>query len=191
MQFERAESIQKIVIVARQSDILLVQDIVKEFNISKASDIVCGGDTRCKSVLCGLKLAPLDSLVAIHDGVRPFVSPTLIDKTILCAKKHGACIPGVVPKDTVKAINDNMSVKETPKRSDLRLIQTPQVFLCADILAAYLEAEKTGFDATDDSSVAEVFGLDIFVTDGEYTNIKITTPEDISVAEAILKQINL
>ncbi len=183
--FASAKAIGKIIIVTRQEDILTVNDLVREFNIKKVSSIVPGGKTRGESVMCGLECADNDSLIAVHDGARPFVTAGLIDKTVEIAAKFGAAAPGVVPKDTVKITNADEVVDATPERSTLRLIQTPQVFRCDELKLAYIQAKEAGFDGTDDCSVMERMGVKIHISPGEYTNIKVTTPEDLPVAEAI------
>lgn len=183
--FALAKSIDKIIVVTRQEDILTVNDLVREFNIKKVSDIVPGGKTRSASVMCGLECADNDSLVAVHDGARPFVTTELIDKTIALAGKSGAAAPGVIPKDTVKVTSADSIVEDTPVRNTLRLIQTPQVFRCDALKLAYIQAKEAGFEGTDDCSVMERMGIKIYISPGEYTNIKVTTPEDLPIAEAI------
>lgn len=184
-KFSSAETIDSIIIVTRQDCILTVSDIVKEFGISKVRAIIPGGETRQKSVSCGLAVADKDSYVAVHDGARPFISVEKINELVKAAYEFGAVAPGVVPKDTVKSVSADNTVYETIDRDTLRLIQTPQVFP-ADILEnAYLHAETSGFVGTDDCSLAEFFGVPVHIIDGEYTNIKVTTPEDLPVAEAI------
>jgi len=183
--FASAKAIDKIIIVTRQEDILTVNDLVREFDIKKVSDIVPGGETRSDSVMCGLECADNNALVAVHDGARPFVTTELINKTVELAGKFGAAAPGVVPKDTVKVTNSDNIVEDTPERNTLRLIQTPQVFRCDELKLAYLRAKESGFEGTDDCSVMERMGAKIHISVGEYTNIKVTTPEDLPIAEAI------
>lgn len=186
MAFERVERIEKIVVVTKSDLILTVSDMVREFGISKVCEIVPGGATRQKSVMEGLKQISGYPLTAIHDGARPFVSEMLINKALDMAEEFGAAAPGVVPKDTIKMIDSQSVVASTPDRDTLRLIQTPQVFKTELIRSAYEYAEKNGIEGTDDCSLAELYGAKIKITDGEYTNIKITTPEDIALAETIL-----
>ncbi len=183
--FDNADCISNIIVVARQEDILLVNDLVREFDISKIKAIVPGGKTREQSVMNGLEQIKNDDFVAVHDGARPFVSTTLIERLINDAYKHGASAPGVVPKDTVKVADDLDFVSETPKRETLRLIQTPQVFRADELRLAYICAQESGFEGTDDCSIVENMGTSVHLTQGEYTNIKVTTPEDLPIAEAI------
>lgn len=184
MKFENIECVGEIIVVAKRESLEEAWGIVESFKISKVKEVVPGGKTRAKSVVCGLKRVGNFPIVMIHDGARPFVSERLIEETVLAAAEFGAAAPGVIPKDTVKEISSSNSVIKTPKRDMLRLIQTPQTFEKQLIVAAYENAEKNGFEGTDDCSVAEFAGADIKITDGEYTNIKITTPADIPIAEA-------
>ncbi|MDO4744177.1 MAG: 2-C-methyl-D-erythritol 4-phosphate cytidylyltransferase [Clostridia bacterium] len=185
MSFDMAKSIDSVIIVTKPENILTINDLVREFNIAKVKTIVPGGKTRQESVMCGLKHINTDCFVAVHDGARPFVTPELIDNVVLAAYHHGAAAPGIVPKDTVKVANAESLITETPDRNTLRLIQTPQVFRANELKLAYIRAEESGFLSTDDCSVIERMGIKIYITEGEYTNIKVTTPEDLPVAEAI------
>lgn len=185
LKFDHSCSIDSIIIVTKADCILTVWDIVREFGISKVTDVIPGGKTRGDSVKCGLQLVPNNKLVAIHDGARPFVSSDKIDELVLMADSFGASAPGVVPKDTVKHISQDGNIEETLNREVLRLIQTPQVFRSEEIKLAYIRADESGFTGTDDCSVAENAGFTVHIAEGEYTNIKVTTPEDIPVAEAI------
>lgn len=184
-KFQAAQTIDSIIIVTKAESILTVWELVREFGFSKVKDIVPGGSTRQESVSCGLALSDTDKLVAIHDGARPFVSSEKIDELVLLAEKYGSAAPGVIPKDTVKSVTDTGCVSETIDRNNLRLIQTPQVFHSDQLKLAFLRAEEAGFEGTDDCSIAEFAGFQIHITDGEYTNIKVTTPEDLPIAEAI------
>lgn len=189
-QFQSAETIDEIIIVTRSEDILTASDIVREFGITKAKNIIPGGETRQDSVKCGLSAVTAHSIVAIHDGARPFVSVDKINELIHTAEACEAAAPGVPVKDTVKVVDENGIVIRTPDRSSLRLIQTPQVFKTELIKHAYALAEKDGFTGTDDCSVAEYAQIPVKLIEGEYTNIKITTPEDLPVAIAILETQN-
>lgn len=184
-KFDNAKTISNIIVVTRSEDILTVQDMVKEFKIKKVSDIIPGGNTRQESVHNGLKMIDNQSLVAIHDGARPFVSSQLIDNLVETANLFDAAAPGIVPKDTVKIVNSDNTVCDTPERNTLRLIQTPQVFKSDILKLSYIKAEESGFWGTDDCSVVENFGFTVKITDGESTNIKITTFDDLPAAEAI------
>lgn len=190
LQFSKAESIDEVFVVTKPESILTVGDMVREFGISKVSHIIPGGKTRQDSVCCGLSYVENDRLVAVHDGARPFISVEKIDELIAAAQEYGAAAPGVIPKDTVKAVNPDNTIKDTIDRNTLRLIQTPQVFYADELKLAYERARTAGFVCTDDCSVAEHSGINIRIIDGEYTNIKVTTPEDIPTAEAIYRFLN-
>lgn len=189
-QFSKAESIDSVIVVTKPENILTISDMVREFGISKVTDIIPGGETRQDSVCCGLSYVENDRIVAIHDGARPFISVEKIDELVTTAYKFGAAAPGVIPKDTVKVANQDNTIAETIDRNTLRLIQTPQVFHADELKLAYERAKSSGFIGTDDCSVAENSGINIRIVDGEYTNIKVTTPEDLPLAEAIYGFLN-
>lgn len=184
-KFQDSGKIDSIIVVTKAENIPLVNDLIHEFGFTKVTNVVAGGKMRKDSVNAGLSLVENGKVVAIHDGARPFVSTKLIDELVSAAYEFGAAAPGVVPKDTVKTVSPDNSVLETPDRQTLRLIQTPQVFFSDDLKLAYIRAEEAGFVGTDDCSVAENMGISIHITSGEYTNIKVTTPDDIPIAEAI------
>ena len=190
MRFEKAQSIDKIIIVTKPENIITVNDMVRDFDISKIKAIVPGGDTRAESVMCGLKHIENGSMVAVHDGARPFVTPEKIDELVSLATSHDAVALGTVPKDTVKSVNQNDMVLETPDRSMLRMIQTPQGFKAAEVQLAYIRGAKQSFNGTDDCSYMENMGISVYIAEGEYTNIKVTTPEDLPIAEAIAKYLS-
>ncbi len=184
-KFDNSDSIDNVIIVTKPENISTVWDMIREFGIHKVTDIVPGGETRQQSVINGLKLVKNDALVAVHDGARPFVSSKLINRLCEIALESGAVIPGVVPKDTVKVLDPIGNVESTPDRNTLRCIQTPQVFRADILKLTYIRAEELCFLGTDDASVVEFSGIPVTIADGEYTNIKVTTPEDLPVAEAI------
>lgn len=184
-KFDNSDSIDNVIIVTKPENIPTVWDMIKEFDIRKVTDIVPGGETRQQSVINGLKLVGNDALVAVHDGARPFVSPQLINRLCEIGFESGAVVPGIIPKDTVKILDPSGNVESTPDRSTLRCIQTPQVFRADILKLAYIRAEELNFLGTDDASVVEFSGIPVAIADGENTNIKVTTPEDLPVAEAI------
>ncbi len=187
MNFEKAQTIEKIIVVTKAEDIATVNDMVREFKISKIKAIIPGGKTRAESVMCGLNEVDNDKLVAVHDGARPFITSQKIDELVSLAELHGAAAPGVIPKDTVKIINSENTVTNTPIRNTLRMIQTPQIFKADELKLAYIRSTEMGFEGTDDCSYIENIGFSVYIADGEYTNIKVTTPEDLQIAEAIAK----
>jgi 2-C-methyl-D-erythritol 4-phosphate cytidylyltransferase len=148
-----------------------------------------GGATRQQSAKRGLeKLGADTDVVIIHDGARPFVSAALIDGCVNAAAEKGAVVVGLPVRDTIKVVGDGRRIQNTPERSSLWEIQTPQVFQAALIVAAHDQAERDGVEATDDAMVVERFGQPVFILDGERTNIKITLPEDIWLAEAMIRE---
>lgn len=187
-KFERCALIDEIIVVAPE-DYLghCSQAIVDHYSFNKIKRIVCGGDERQTSVYKGLKGCSNNTLiVAIHDGVRPLISPEKISESIkLCLQKK-AVILAVPIKDTIKRVEDG-SVITTLDREKLWLVQTPQVFEYKLILDAYEKASEDGFVGTDDSALVERLGYEVTVLEGEYENIKITTAEDLVIAEKLLE----
>lgn len=186
--FENSSIIDEIIIVTRESDIEDVAKLVKKYAFHKVSNIVKGGETRQLSVYEGVvKTSNITDLIVIHDGARPLVSDRVITGTIKIAAKFGAAATGVKVKDTVKVVDDNDNIVDTPNRAYMRFIQTPQVF----DKKLYLDAVttiKNSKDFTDDCKLIEAYGRTVKFVDGDYENIKITTPEDIELAESYLKR---
>ena len=186
---EKCKEISEIIISAREEDIDQIQEYVHSFEIEKVKTIVKGGTTRAESVLSAVKEISDDCrLVMIHDGARPFVTEKIISDTIRKATETGAAACGVKPKCTLKAVNDNGYILNTIDREKTIEIQTPQVFVKELFLKMYSQDAEMIKRATDDCSLAEICGADVFVTDGSYENIKITTPEDILIAETFLRR---
>ncbi|WMI80231.1 2-C-methyl-D-erythritol 4-phosphate cytidylyltransferase [Anaerotignum sp. MB30-C6] len=188
-RFEQFSNIQEIVLVTGKDNIEDVNAMVKDYGWKKISAVVIGGKERQDSVKCGLNvLSEKTEIVLIHDGVRPFVTEDMIDRSIEAAQNYGACVLGVAAKDTIKICDEDGVVVETPKRSALWHIQTPQTFRTEIIESAYKKATQEGFIGTDDASVAEFAGAKIKVIPGSYQNIKITTREDILVGTCFLEE---
>ena len=183
--FSSSSFIDEIILVV--SEAIMKEAVVLSNDFPKITAVTLGGETRSDSVMAGLSEIHGNPYVAVSDGARPFVSGKIISETILAAVKSGGAVPGVLPKDTVKE-SENGTVLKTHKRSALRLIQTPQVFLKSDLVSAYETAKEDGFCGTDDCSYMEHAGKHIVIVDGDYNNIKITTPEDVALAEAILRK---
>jgi 2-C-methyl-D-erythritol 4-phosphate cytidylyltransferase len=185
--FENSESIAEIIVVARESDIEDMKTIAEKLSISKLSAVVAGGSTRQQSVLNGLKkVSDTTKLIAVHDGARPLVIPEFIEKTIADARIFGGAVLGVPVKDTIKVVNDNLII-DTPYRPSLYITQTPQVFKKSVYYEGMDFAMEHGLDFTDDCQLAEAVGIKVYMTNGDYKNIKITTPEDIRIAETIME----
>lgn len=186
--FQNSHLVDEIVIVTRECDIDKIKNLVSKYNFTKVSAVVCGGETRQLSVYNGVVQTSTDTqVVAIHDGARPLVSDRVITETIKTASECGAAATGVKVKDTVKVVDDNDNIIDTPDRAYMRFIQTPQVFN----KKLYLDAVKTvenSKDFTDDCMLIEAYGKTVKFVDGDYENIKITTPEDIELAESYLKR---
>lgn len=156
-----------------------------QFGFTVAHQVVVGGNTRFQSVKNALTMISESYLVAVHDGVRPLVNKTTIASCFSLAQQRGAAIPVVPVNDSVRRVENGQSVPVN--RQSLRLIQTPQVFRSQMLIAAYRQKYRTEF--TDDASVVEYAGHRVFLVDGNPENIKITTKNDLIVAEALLKNI--
>lgn len=184
---DRCPKIDEIVVVTREDLIVPVSQLCKEYEISKASKVVRGGDTRVKSVFLGLKdVSSKAELIAIHDGARPLVSQEVLEEVLTCGASTGAAAPAIPVKDTIKRAKDHL-VTETPDRKELFAVQTPQVFERALIAGALHKALEEGWELTDDCSAVEQLGMRVTLTQGTEENIKLTTPIDFAFAEAILE----
>lgn len=178
-------------------DIVLVVDrrlikdsekLIRRYSITKVKHIIEGGRTRSESVRKGLRWVDKDaSLVLIHDGVRPFASKEIIKKTIAAAKRFGASVSAVPVKATIKVSMEGSFVKYTPERKNLWEAQTPQVFKRSLIKNAYKKINGNRF-FTDDAGIIENAGKKVKIVMGDYSNIKVTTTEDIRIAEALLRR---
>ena len=184
--FEKNANIDSIILVTGSDYISYCEEeIVSRYGFKKISKIIAGGSERQYSVYNALKIIePNTDIVLIHDGARPFIMQEDIDRIIEDTRLYGAAIMAVKCKDTVKIADESGFVAETPDRARLWNIQTPQGFKLDIIKKAYDKAQYDGFLGTDDSSLAERNGVMVKVTEGHYTNIKITTEEDLLTAEA-------
>jgi len=183
--FQNCDAIREIIVVTRQDLIAPIMELCQEFD--KVQAVVIGGTSRPESVAIGLSaLSEKVKLAAIHDGARPLVTWNVIDRTVRAANSYGAAAPGIPVKDTVKRVVGGI-VKDTPNRSLLQAIQTPQVF-DIDLLQVALEkAAEDQAQITDDCSAVERLGMSVRIVEGDECNIKITTPLDLKLAEAILE----
>lgn len=185
---ESSAYITEIIIATREELIVPLGQLCKEAALTKVTKIVVGGETRSASVLAGIREAdPASELIAIHDGDRPLVTVEIVNAAIEKAAERGAAAPAVPVKDTIKRAANGM-VAGTPDRSELYAVQTPQVFEHGLILGALEKAVTEGAELTDDCSAVERIGMPVCLTEGSYDNIKLTTPEDLAVAEAILER---
>ena len=185
---DAAALVDEIVVAAREEDLLAIGDLCRTYGVSKPVKIVCGGETRAASVLAAaIECRDSGAFIAVHDGARPLAEPELIDRVIRLAFRTNAAAPAVPVKDTIK-VSAEGKVVSTPDRDTLRAIQTPQAFDAALLRAALQAAVDNDIPVTDDCSAVERIGKEIYLTDGSYENIKITTPEDMAVAAAILQR---
>ncbi len=185
--FQNCESVSEIIIVAREADIPEIEKEAHRCGITKLKSLTRGGSTRQESVFNGVRLTSSEnSVIAIHDGARPLVRPEQIEKTIKDARVFGGAVLGVPVKDTIKVVDGGL-VTDTPPRSSLYITQTPQVFRRRIYFEGIDFALEHGLDFTDDCQLAEAVGTKVCMTVGDYANIKITTPEDIRLAEALLE----
>ena len=187
--FQVAGSVDEIIIAAREEDILEISQLCRTYGLSKCTKVIRGGESRVHSVLlAALEAGPETELLAVQDGARPLVTPELIDRTISAAARCGAAAPAVPLRDTVKEVRSDGAVERTLERDALRAVQTPQVFQ-ADLLRAALQsAAEREIPVTDDCSAVELLGKTVFLVEGDEENLKITTPLDLTVAEAILRR---
>lgn len=184
---ERAQRVDSIVIATREEDLITVSQLCKTYGIAKCKKVIRGGEDREHSVLlAALEAEPDTELLAVQDGARPLVSPALIDRVIEAAQRCGAAAPAIPVKDTIKTIREDEAVEETLERSRLRAVQTPQVFEASLLKAALQAALEEGAVLTDDCSAVERLGKVVYLIEGEETNLKITTPTDLILAEALL-----
>ena len=184
---ERAQRVDSIVIATREEDLITVSQLCKTYGITKCKKVIRGGEDREHSVLlAALEAEPDTELLAVQDGARPLVSPALIDRGIEAAQRCGAAAPAIPVKDTIKTVREDEAVEETLERSRLRAVQTPQVFEASLLKAALQAALEEGAVLTDDCSAVERLGKVVYLIEGEETNLKITTPTDLVLAEALL-----
>lgn len=186
--FEKQEIVDEIVVVTSEKELDTCRyEIVEKYHYKKVSAVLAGGKERQDSVWVGLRYLGEDTdYVAVHDGARPLLSSDVLYRLLEEAKDWGAAIPGVASKDTLKMINKDFFVRQTLDRSMIFSIQTPQVFKYAEIMEAYKMAYEEDFYATDDSALFEKYIGQVKLVEGDYNNIKITTPSDMLIAKALL-----
>lgn len=189
--FESNYNIDEIIVVAAKNEIeYCVKNVIEKYNFKKVTKVVEGGEERKDSVLNGLRVLSDCEIVLIHDGARPFVNDRIINEGVENARRYGACTCGVSPKDTIKIRNSDGFAIETPNREELFLVQTPQCFKYSLIKDAHEMITKVkNYNITDDTMVAEMAGHKVYLYSGEYSNIKITTPEDMYIGLSILNSL--
>ena len=186
--FSDNENIDNIIVLCAESDMeYCKKNIIEKYDLKKVKALVKGGKERQDSVYNGLKAIESCDIVLIHDGARPFVAEKIINNGIENAEKYGACTCGVKSKDTIKIKDKEGFAKETLNREDTFIVQTPQCFKYDIILNCHEELKKTNFEVTDDAMIVEKFNKKVYLYEGSYLNIKLTTPEDMIIGENILK----
>ena len=184
---EAAPSVDEIILVTREDMMVPLSQLCQEFALTKVTKVIRGGKTRTESVRLGTLEASGDAqVIAIHDGARPLVTTEVIESVIAQALESGAAAPAVPVKDTIKVARKGV-VESTPDRASLFAVQTPQVFEASLIRAALQKALDDGAEMTDDCSAVERLGMKVVLTEGDVRNLKLTTPEDILTAEALLE----
>ena len=184
--FASCDAIREIVVVTREDLIVPIMDLCG--SLEKVTAVVAGGKSRQESVKLGLNaLSDKVKLAAVQDGARPLVTWQLIDRVVRAANTYGAAAPAVPVKDTVKVVQGGL-VKETPDRSTLYAVQTPQAFDFDLLRGALKKAEDAGAQVTDDCSAVERLGMSVKIVEGDERNLKVTTPMDLKIAEMLLEE---
>lgn len=184
--FEDSPLVREIIVVTRRDLLVEVGQLCRDHDITKVKSLIPGGETRVHSVMAGLRqVSPSLELVAVHDGARPFVTAEVVEEVIRAAARTGAAAPAIPVKDTVKVVKDGV-VQRTLKRESLRAVQTPQVFETSLLKGALAKALADEAPITDDCSAVERLGFPVTITAGSEENIKITTPADLTLGEAIV-----
>jgi 2-C-methyl-D-erythritol 4-phosphate cytidylyltransferase len=173
-------------VVATEASIDRVRELVATYGLGQVSAVVAGGLKRQQSVALGLQALRRCDVVLVHDGARPLVTADIIERVVEAAVEHGAAVPAVPVRDTIKRV-DGDRVVETLNRDELRAVQTPQGFRYELLVQAHERAREEGFYGTDDATLVERLGHPVAVVPGSPENLKITTPEDLLLAEALLQ----
>jgi len=181
--FSDMPEIDEIIVVCRECDVDLFSQLITDENVS----FVIGGETRQQSVMNAVETIDECDYIIIHDGARPLVTQKAIINTLDKAQECRAAATGVTVKDTIKDVDDNLAIVDTPDRSRLISIQTPQIFDFGLYKEALKKAQADSKDYTDDCQLVENLGTKVYAVQGDYDNIKITTKSDIPLAENILK----
>ncbi|WP_312473887.1 2-C-methyl-D-erythritol 4-phosphate cytidylyltransferase [Neobacillus sp.] len=187
MVFEEDEACKGIILAIHPQDEADFIALLAKYSVTKVINLVPGGEERQHSIYNALKTVNSDGIILVHDAARPFIQKEQIYRLTETAEKTGAAIIAVPAKDTMKKVQDGVVV-ETVERSSLWAVQTPQAFRISLLQEAYEKADKDHFLGTDDSSLVERLKHPVAIVEGNYDNIKLTTPEDLFFAEAILKK---
>ena len=183
--FQECVTIDMVVLVLSETNLEMGEALVQREPFSKVIAVCPGGERRQDSVAAGLSRLKACDWVMVHDGARPCVTPLLVEQGLEAARETGAAIAAVPAKDTIKILNAGGAIVHTPPRNNVWIAQTPQVFRFDIIERAYREVRQ---DVTDDSTLVESLGYQVKVFMGSYENLKVTTPEDIALAESILER---
>lgn len=187
--FEEIDDVKEIIVTARKQDFEVIEDFIAQYGVRKVKHIVEGGDTRQNSIYAAVKkVDEKANLVSVHDGARPLIKRKVIESVIQKADEVDAAACAVPVKDTIKIIDSSGKIVTTPERDALRAVQTPQVFRLSLYKEAIEKAVSDGKQYTDDCQLVESMGYPVYLVDGDYENIKITTPDDLLVAEKFLSE---
>ena len=188
LAFERNEDVDAIVLVVRKDQVTAAKAVARMFGISKLVKVVAGGNRRQDSVMAGLKEVDSDTrVVVVHDGARPCVAQDVISEVIKAARRGAATVSGCRIRDAVKLVERGTSISGTVDRAKYWMVQTPQAFPYSMLRKAYAAVDAEGKDVFDDAQAVELLGESVKICETEKPNIKITTPEDLQVAAALLK----
>ncbi len=188
MVLQQSDTIDEIVVATREEDLVEIAQLCRTYGVTKCTKVIRGGETRVHSVmLAAMEADPKTKLLAVQDGARPLVTTEVIDRAVLAAVRCGAAAPAIAVKDTVKSVGKDEAVTATLDRNVLRAVQTPQVFDATILKAALQSAIQENAPITDDCSAVERLGKTVFLVEGDEENLKITTPIDLVLAEAILR----
>lgn len=187
--FNKCKVIHEIIVVVGKGEQEKVRrEVIEFYGYGKVTQVVEGGAERQDSVYNGLMATSKDTqYVMIHDGARPFVSEAVLERALSVTQEKEATVVAVPVKDTIKVVKETLEVESTPKRSTLWSVQTPQSFKREILVQAYHDAKTKKLQVTDDSMLVEAYGHKVYIVEGDYNNIKITTPEDLIIGQAILK----
>ncbi|MCQ6276473.1 2-C-methyl-D-erythritol 4-phosphate cytidylyltransferase [Bacillus sp. V3B] len=185
--FEKDECCSGVVLSINEQEEREIMDLLSFYGIKKVIGLVPGGKERQHSVFHGVQALKDDGIVLVHDGARPFIDHDQIHSLVVAAEQYGASVLAVPVKDTVKKVMGN-KVIETVERSSLWAVQTPQAFRMSLLRRAHEKAMEEDFLGTDDASLVERMGKDVIIVEGNYDNIKLTTPEDLFFAETIIRK---
>ena len=188
LAFEKSSLVSEIVLVVRPDALEKMASLCEQYGLQKLASVVPGGATRAESCFAGtMAVSEKSDIIAIHDGARPLVTEEIIDAAVWAAYRHGAAVPAVPVRDTIKMAANHV-VTATPDRSLLYAVQTPQCFQRDVIKGALMEAVRQKWEITDDCMAVERIGGQIWLTEGSEENRKITTPLDLELAELIWKR---